>query len=358
MLLREAWVSTFTRVVPAVMVAVLCASMCATTLLTVGRTASAEADVMARMEQAGSLELVIGDNRNAGLLSPTVVNNVAALDVVERAVGLGSAVDVRSGTLAAGGNRVPAWGVVGDITAVATLIGGRFPLPGEALVSQAALEKLGHDYPTGYVTQGSVDYPIVGVFVAREPFSDLAAGVVFVAEVGTPAHTLHVITHTAAAAVLTQRLVLAIVSAPKLEDLTVQSATALAALQGEIAGDFGLFGRQLLLLVLGAGALLTGVVVLADVLLRRADLGRRRALGATRRILIALVMLRALIAALFGVVLGSAASLIVLTVWDVSVPTVFVIATVVLTLLAALAAALGPAVKAATLDPVTVLRTP
>jgi putative ABC transport system permease protein len=340
------------------MVAVLCASMCVTTLLTVGRTASAEADMMARMEQAGSLELVVSDIKKNDLFSASVVSVVAALDVVERAVGFTTARDVRSGTLPDGGTQVPAWGVVGDISAVVTLTAGRFPLPGEALVSAAAMSSLGHDHPTGYAMQGAQEYPIVGAFSAREPFTNMATGIVIAAQPDATASTLHVIARNAASVAIVQQLTLAIVAAPKLEDITVKSAAALATLQGEIVNDLGLFGRQLLLLVLGAGAILTGVVVLADVLLRRSDLGRRRALGATRQTLITLVMLRTLIAALSGVALGVVASLTRLATWNVSVPLPFIAGTVILTLLAALIAAIGPAVIAATRDPVTVLRTP
>lgn len=358
MLLREAWVSTRTRLVPTLMVALLCASMCATTLLTVGRTASAETEVLARMEQAGSRELLVADLRGSGLLTPTIVDSIASVDAVERAVGLTTAQDVRNGHLAQGGEQVPAWGVVGDVTAVSTRVSGRDPMPGEALVSQQAMAALGLDGPAGYVVQGNQEHPIVGTFTAREPFTELDAGVLVVASPQTTARNLHVIARSTPAVATVQQLTLRIIAAPGPEDLSVQSATSLAALQGDIADDLGLFGRQLLVLVLGAGAVLTAVVVLADVLLRRADLGRRRALGATRRGLIALVMLRALIAAVVGVSLGTAASLAVLNTWEVAVPASFAAGTVTLTLLAAVTASLGPATIAATRDPVSVLRTP
>lgn len=358
MLLRESWASIRARVVPALMVAALCASMCATTLLTVGRTASAETEVLARMEHAGSRELVVGDRLAAGLLTPTIVGTVTAMDTVERAVGLTIAQDVRNGYLTDGGQQVPAWGVVGNVTDVATLASGRDPMPGEALISQEAMATLGLDGPVGHVVQGAREYPIVGTYTVREPFTDLDAGVVIAATPQTTARTLHVIAADTQTVTATQQLTLGIIAAPRPEDLTVQSATALATLQGEIAGDLGLFGRQLLLLVLGAGAVLTSVVVLADVLLRRADLGRRRALGATRRGLIALVMLRGLIAAAIGVSLGTVLSLAILRTWEVMVPASFIVGTMTLTLLSALAAALGPATIAATRDPVSILRTP
>lgn len=55
----------------------------------------------------------------------------------------------------------------------------------------------------------------------------------------------------------------------------------------------GLGRPERLLGVLGAGALLVAIVVLADVFVRRKDLGRRRALGT----IVALVIARTLLPA-------------------------------------------------------------
>jgi putative ABC transport system permease protein len=156
----------------------------------------------------------------------------------------------------------------------------------------------------------------------------------------------------------TQTLALRIIAAPRVEDLSVQSPASLAALQGQVAGDLAVFGRQLLVLVLATGGTLTSVVALADGLLRRSDLGRRRALGASRTTLIALVLIRTSIAAATGVLAGSIIGQVTGTRWASSPPTSFAAGTAVLTLLVAVAAAIGPALLAATRDPVQVLRTP
>jgi putative ABC transport system permease protein len=355
-LLRESWAATRSRLVPGLMVAALCAGMCAATLATVGRTAGTEADVLARLEQAGSRQLVVIDRVAGGWLTDTVVASVAALSCVERAVGLTPAADVRSGSLPGGGTPVPAWGVVGSIAAVADIVSGRQPGPGEAVASRAALRALGHDGPTGYVVQGDSEYPVVGVFEARQPFTDLADGILVSAPPGVRAVQLHVIAATAPAVGVTEQLTLAIIAARLPSDLAVQSATGLADLQAGIAGDLTVFSRQLLLLVLGSGALLTAVVVLADTLVRRADLGRRRALGASRAVIVALVVLRGLMAGLAGVVVGTAGALIALHQWGVAVPASFTAGTAVLALLVTVLASLGPALYAALRDPVSVLR--
>lgn len=358
MLLREAWISTYTRIVPALMVAVICASMCATTLLTVGRTAAAETEVLSRLEGAGSRELILGDRFDSRLFSAAVVDSIAGLSTVERAVGVTIALDARSGHLTDGGPQVPAWGVVGDIDAVASIVNGRAPNVSEALVSTDAMNRLGLDAAVGYVVRGDHEYAIVGTFAAKEPFSTFNSGVIYRAEPHESVRNLHVIAVSASQVTETQQLVLNVVAAPRSEDITVQSPASLAELQGEIAGDLGHFGRQLLFLVLGAGALLTAVVVLADVLVRRADLGRRRALGSTRRALITIVLLRVLIASLAGVAVGALLALWALGQWDVRVPLDFVVGTALLTLVASAAAGSVPALLAANQDPVGVLRTP
>nr|MCW1079641.1 hypothetical protein [Streptococcus anginosus] len=67
---------------------------------------------------------------------------------------------------------------------------------------------------------------------------------------------------------------------------SVSQAKQGVAVTGQVAG----MGRALLILILGVGALFIAAVVLADVLIRRRDLGRRRTLGITRGGLVALVI--------------------------------------------------------------------
>lgn len=358
MLWREAWMSTLTRRVPPLMVAALCASMCATTLVTVGRTASAEAQVLARLDEAGSRELVVGDRQSAGLLTPGVVRSIDSLSTVERAVGVVSPLDVRSGVVGAGGAPVPAWGVVGDIADVVTIRSGRKPVVGEAVVAETSRERIGLDGAAGFLVVGDAEYAVVGTYDAREPFEVMDAGAVVVPPPTMPADNLHVIARSVADVGRMQTLALGLIAASRPEELSIQSATSLAELQGDVAGDLVAFGRHLLVLILGAGALINGVVVLADVLLRHAELGRRRALGASRATLLALVLLRTVIAAGVGVLAGAGIGIAATVRWGTQPPWSFTAGTAVLTMLVALLAAIGPALVAATRDPVRVLRTP
>ena len=359
---REGLATAWANKVPSVLVMFLVAVMCGATLATVGRTAAAEEQVADRLDAAGSRVLVVNDAQGQSLIPGVVVEQAAGLSVAERAVGVVIPVDVTNSVVGAGGTRVPAWAVVGDLSDVATLERGRWPGPGEALVSARGQLALGMDDPVGSVTLASttevLDYNVVGSFTPREPFTDYAAGVLIAAPDGAVADSLHVVVTDSQVAATAQRAVLGLIAPPTFEAVTVQSPVSLAQLQEEVAGDLTTFGRSLLFGVLGAGALLVAIVVLADVLVRRTDLGRRRALGATRSVIIALVLGRTLAPAVLGAALGATAGLWVAARYSAAPPLEFTAGTATLALLAALASAVPPALFAATRDPVRVLRTP
>lgn len=361
-LAREALATAWATKVPSTLLALLVATMCATTLATVGRTAAAEVQVAQRLDAAGSRVLVVSDARGADLIPQAVVDQARGLSVTERAIGVQIPVDVTNKVIGPGGTKVPAWTITGDLADVVTLTAGRWPHPGEALVSASAQAELGLDDPVGAAqlssTTSVADYSIVGAFTTRDPFTDYDAGLVIAAQPGAVSDSLHVVITDAQQAKVAQTRVIDLIRPPSFDAITVQSPVDLAQLQAEVAADLGTFGRTLLLGVLGAGALLVAIVVLADVLVRRADLGRRRALGATRGTILALVIARTLVPALIGAGIGTAAGLYLAGKVAAAPPWTFTAGTAVLAVLAAAAAAVVPALYASTRDPVRVLRTP
>ncbi|GAA4883411.1 hypothetical protein AVL62_06000 [Serinicoccus chungangensis] len=364
LVVREAAATAWASKVPSALVGLLVAVMCAATIATVGRTAAAEQQLTDRLDEAGSRVLAVADARGEGLLPPTVVDQASTLSTVERGVGTLIPVDVVNGVIGQGGTRVPAWGVHGDLAAVADLQAGRWPGPGEAIVTDTAMTQLGMADPFGWVALASTsevdDWSVVGTFTPRDPFGDYAAGVLYVAPADQPVDTLQVVLTDAAAAQTTQASVLALVEPPTPDAVTITSPVSLADLQAQVTGDLAAFGATLLLGVLGGGALLVAIVVLADVLVRRKDLGRRRALGATRATIITLVIGRTLAPAILGAALGVAAGLALAARLgqDTIPPADFTTGTATLALIAATTAAIPPALYAATRDPVRILRTP
>lgn len=361
-LLREALATTWANKVPTALVALLVAVMCGATLTTVGQTAAAEQQLADRLDGAGSRLLTVTDAASDDLVSEAVVTQSHGLSSVERAIGTQVPVDVTNAAVGRGGPRAAAWTVVGDLDRVVELTSGRWPGPGEALISATAQHGLAMDAPAGAIEVHTGDlgeqHSVVGSFIPREPFTDYEAGLVIASEPGASADVLHVILTDSDLARASQAAVLELIAPPNVDSVIVNSPISLADLQAEVSADFGSFGRALLLGVLGAGALLIAIVVLADVLVRRKDLGRRRALGATRFTISALVVGRTLLPALLGAAVGTGVGLWLVDRWAASVPPVsFTAGVAVLAILASVVSAVVPAVFASYQDPVRVLRT-
>jgi putative ABC transport system permease protein len=357
-IVREVLASARAQKVPTIMVALLSAAMCLTTLLTVGRSAAAQTQVLERLDQAGSRTVVVRDSGSEALLNPGVIATINALGPVEAAIATGVARDVTNGPL--GGRdapKVPSWTVVGDIEVAAEVLAGRMPQPGEALVSAEAQRALGMDAPFGYVTDGTNEYQVVGSFRAR-PVAEALANGVLVSSPSTSGTTLTILASSAKEVGTATSAALSVLRPIDPQSIRVESPQTLAQVQGQVSADLGDFSRSLLLGVLAAGAALTAVVVLADVLVRRADLGRRRALGATRGVITALVAGRTVLSGVGGAVVGMGVGLVLTTRMDAAPPLDFALGTAALAVLAASAASVPPALFAANRDPVRVLRTP
>lgn len=357
-IIRESWATTTNQPVSAVLVALVAAATCLTTLLTVGRTVASEEQVLSRLEAAGSRILTVQDDSGGALLTPAVVAVTAEIDSAERAFGVVQPFDARASATAGNGNPVPAWGVIGDLGALAELQEGRWPGPGEAIVSTRGTQALGLDGPVGAVEGRDLELPVVGTYVPRDPFMSFD-GLLYVPDRAVDASSLWVLATSAAQVRALESTIVGLIGSAEIDNLTIRSATNLAAVQGQIGADLGSAGRTLVAVVLVGGAVLTAIVVFADVLVRRVDLGRRRALGATRSLVVALVLGRTAYAAVAGAMLGTVGGLIVArTALSQDVPLPFAAGSAVLAVLAACVATVAPALAAARRDPLAVIRTP
>lgn len=235
------------------------------------------------------------------------------------------------------------------------------PEPGEALVSEEAMTDLGLEHASGWVHHdtepGLTELTIVGSFEPQAPFENYRSGIVYIPLTPAPASSLQVVLTSAEVAGEAQSIVMSIIDG-KASELRIESPVGAAELQTQVMEDVTVFGRSLFIGVLLAGAVLVAIVTLTDVLVRRADLGRRRALGATRGTIISLVLLRSMIAALVGVIVGVGASAVLTNRMETMPPTSFMIGVGILSIIAAIASSIPPAIYAANRDPVAVLRTP
>ena len=360
-LAREVLATTWATKIPSLLICLVVAAMCFTAIATVGRSAAASAEVADRLEQAGARQLTVVDTKISGFINERTSAAVRGLSTVQSVDALAAPFDAVNGVIGAGARRLPVWPVLGDVANVGTLVWGRAPQPGEALISIQALGAANLEVPAGYLTATSTgtQYPIVGAFRPKAPFDDLAAGAVVVPTTPLPGRELRVLVDTVASARSTTTAVLGILAPPGSADgVHVESPVTLAETARDINAQLTGSGRALLLLILAVGGCFVAAVVLADVLVRRRDLGRRRTLGITRADLISLVAGRAVLTSAIGALLGCTAGWFTNHGLGVATPLDFVAGVGVLATLASGLAAVVPAVYAATRDPVAVMRTP
>ncbi len=357
---REAWAMTWAAKVSSMLLIVVTAAMCVAAIVTVGRSASAAAQVAERMEQAGARRLSIIDAMEGGFVNTSTLGLVSGLGTVEKANALGAAFDAANGIVGSGGNRVPTWPVLGDITQVGSLVRGRLPVAGEAIVSVSQLGTLGLEEPVGYLlsADGAHQYPIVGSFTAVAPFEDVAAGALVAMPATAQGRELRVVITDVSAAGPTVSAVIGILAPPDPQGVLIDSPSAIAQTARDLNAQMAGYGRTLLALILAVGGFFVAAVVLADVLIRRRDLGRRRTLGITRTDLVALVTTRTAMTGAIGAAAGCTAAWAVNQSTGFTTPLDFTVAVGVLAAMVALIAALPPAVYASRLDPVAVMRTP
>lgn len=356
-LIGESWRSMLASRVPSSIIAVLCIAMCATAILTVGRSAAADSQLQDRLEGAGARLIEISAS-DPSLISASIVGFSQSLSTVDQTIGVNRTVDIFNAAIGPGAP-TPASVYIGDLTDIAVLTSGRSPGPNEAVLTTAALAQLGFDVPIGAVqdTAGN-SYPVVGTYEPVSAFKDLGMGLISADPIAvTSLRTIRIVAATAPDADTVQSLVLSAIDAPDSNALTVTSPATLASLKADLRADFGDYSRSLFLMILIGGGLLLGVVVLADTLLHRKDLGRRRALGISRLGLTTLVTLRTVWAALFGVLLGCGGAWAYLISTNPAPPGTFVASVGFLVLLFCVIFSGLPAILAAYRDPVSVLRT-
>lgn len=242
----------------------------------------------------------------------------------------------------------------------------RFPA---VVLGKVAAERLGigHPDPRVLVQVGGVPCVVVGILdavpLAPELDSSVLVGRQFAAQqLGWDGHPTRVYARAAPAQVDAVRSVLGATAnpaAPNEVDVS-RPSDALAAQEATDAAFTGL------LLGLGGVALLVGGIGVANtmvisVLERRAEIGLRRSLGATRghirrQFLVESLVLSTL-GGIGGVVLGwlITAGYATTQGWDVAVPVLVVVAGVGLTVLTGAVAGILPAVRAARLSPTEAL---
>lgn len=227
--------------------------------------------------------------------------------------------------------------------------------------SPTALDALGMpDGVGGAITGEGQDFAVVGALSAPDYLTFLEP--LATAPQDQDTGTVSVLVVVAERPDLVAPVSEALLSVLAVEDPTRIALTTsenFAELRSLVEGQLGTFGRNLVALIFGLTAVLVAAIHYGLVMLRRKDFGRRRALGATRGLIIGLLLTQTALLALLGATLGSTAAAIALVAAGDPLPgPQYFAAVAVLAVGVGITAAVLPAVAAARRDPLTELRVP
>lgn len=330
-------------------------------LLTTGNGYAVEAAVIGSLDDTGSRVVVGYDQDGAAGIGAATVDALSRTDAAAWVLGLGTAVDHRVDPHVARG-AVAVRPVHGDLADAVVLTSGRQPLPGEAVIGARAAVASGLVDGVGGLRAGAADVPVVGVFRAEGPLdrlNDVALAVPDGTVADQPLRYVYGLAPTIAQVdVLADALRAATVAAdPDLVRLETPSAAV--DLQRVISGELGSASRRATTLILVTSGILIVTVGTMVVGTRRRDVGRWRALGASRSAVVAGFLVQVLVPVLVGASAGAVSG----QAWNHVVHEfrnswAFAGALVVDAVLVAAVAAAVPALAAAHRDPVRVLRVP
>lgn len=358
---------------------VVVAAMCATVLLTAGRAVGAQQEVIARIDSAATRTITVRASPASGL-DTTILDRVRPLGGVTWSGAFSPAVDVRNSAFS-GGTAValrrmwtadttplalPPTGGTGTSTAVtSTATSPTVADTGTSAVhaSARALSALGMSQGSGGVSdEAGGDYAVVGglttpgYLTSLEPLALIAGPP---ADQAQPVALLVVVASTPDLVAPLRAAVVSLLGVDDPKTVTVSTSEDLTVLRDAVAGQLRTFSRTLVAGVLAATAALVAVFQGAAVVARRKDFGRRRAVGATRGLIIALLLTQTSVLAGIGSLTGAGLALTALAAAGDALPGAdFVVAVVVLAIGTSLAATLLPAVIAARRDPLKELRVP
>ncbi|WP_227411904.1 MULTISPECIES: FtsX-like permease family protein [unclassified Cryobacterium] len=359
---REALASALSQPVASVVTIVMVAGMCATVLLTTGRTVGAEQAVIGTIDSAGTRSIVVRAEADAGL-NTGVLDRLANLDGIEWAGAFGPARDTQN-TAFADGTRVPvrlAWGDnLSDLGLAASPVADR-----SAFASTAALTQLGMpDAAGGIATVDGDQFAVIAEFAVPDYLSFLQPLVIVPQQRGPdiaeqPVSVLVVIAERPDLVAPVSAAVQSVLAVDDITKVTLSTSESLAQLRAIVEGQLGSFGRGLVIVIFALTAVLVAAILYGLVMLRRKDFGRRRALGASQSLIVALLLTQIGALALVGAVVGCAAAAIGLAASGDPLPGIaFFAAVAILAIVTGLVAALVPALAAARRDPLKELRVP
>lgn len=358
----DAWRRLFHPLAPSVVAALIACAAAVAVFATTGQALAAQQATVDRINSASGRLITVTDAQGDAGLSPESVAAVLSLTGVEWAFAVGPVVDVHNAAFD-GGASVPARPVFGDLPRpVVSSTGGTRLMPGQALAGPGLATRLGLGTGTGAVTSRTASTVVVGSFSAAEPLSALNDDVLFAPAADGPEPRVLTLWVSVADVSLLQDVARAVGQALIVREpgaLTIETSGDLALLSNDIVAGLARSAQWTVTGLVAATAILIGAVQFGRVTATTRDIGRRRTLGASRNVIAVHVLLSAGMCATLGVVPGIAIGMAIDLLVSGALPSAAFTAGIgVLVVLAALGGALVPAVRAARLDPVSILRVP
>jgi putative ABC transport system permease protein len=305
--------------------------------------------------------ITITDPDGSAQISPTSLRALRTISGVDWVYAVGPAMDVHN-TSIPGSATVPARYAYGPAPEPVSVDAPDTLTTGRALAGPGLTQKLGLGDGVGAINSRTSAAVVVGTFTAEAPLQQLNKNVL----IPQPATTG------------TGRLITIWISVTNVSQLTAVAAAATNALiahnpgaaQISLASDLAHLNAQVTATLAQNARLTISGLLLAIAILVAAlqygrvagitrDIGRRRALGASRGLILAQVLLDAGLTGLLAIILGTTAGLIINIIAAGAVPPfAFTLGVTVLIFLATILGALPPALRAASVDPVRVLRVP
>ncbi|MCC6375607.1 MAG: hypothetical protein IT191_01165 [Microbacteriaceae bacterium] len=304
--------------------------------------------------------ITISDPQGDAGLSERSITAIKSISGVDWVLGVSPAHDFVNSALP-GGTSVPVRNFFGDLPAPISTGHPGVLGPGQALAGPGVARKLGLADGVGAIENRTEKAVIVGSFSASSPLTSLNSGVIMRPNSDTGARLLRLWVSVEDVAQL-QPVAAAVSKALVVEKpggIQTKLSPDLARLSGDVVTGLRQDAALTITGLLFAVAVLIGALQFGRVASTAKDIGRRRALGASRSVIVAQVLINAGLTGLIGAIAGVLVGLVLSVVIAGQLPGFgFSAAVAVLMVLASLIGAIAPAIRAARLDPVRILRVP
>ncbi|WP_295126036.1 FtsX-like permease family protein [uncultured Leifsonia sp.] len=335
-------------------------SMCAAIVLTNGRSVASERAVLATIDNAGTRSITItarsGETFDSGL-----VERVLSLTEIEW-VGASQFISDASNSQILDGHTV---GVRRLWASSWKRIGLPSPQNGSASVyaTDATLASLGLADGVGTIrARDGIEWFVAGTAQLPSFLAALGSSVLILEKERTTTERFDQITVLTRSTSHIEAIANVLGTLVNLDDpskFTISASQQLAEVRSAVRGQLSEFGRNLALGITSITSVLTCSVMILSVMQRRRDFGRRRALGATRSLIAALIVAQTGGLSAIGAIAGIGVASTVLMTTDAPTPPLdYLAAVAVLAIQVSLVAAIVPAILASRRDPIRELRVP